>query len=223
MKAHDWFIEHRTEYAARILEAEDEAAFREHLARCPECDAEVRQVEEELGLLPMGVTPVTLRPGLRRRIVDHALGIRPARMGGRWIAMAATIALLCGVIGWMAGSRYGAPVATISGSKIIQGSLVLDGKEGGVVIFADSTTHQWQVVMHGLPAAPPGMRYTFWFITREEGMVRDKDVPFDALNPAIFTTSMPDQGHVIGGAVTLEPAGSVSGPPQGKHLIHLML
>lgn len=242
MKAHDWFIEHRTEFAARLLDAEDDASFREHLPRCAECSAAIEEIERELQWLPMGVAPVTLRPGLRRRIVDHALGARTARVSPAWLGVAAAVALLCGAIGWVAGSRHAASVATVdsldarelaaledtvsiirTAAKVMQGSLNMEGKEGGVVIFADSVTHRWNVVMHGLPAAPAGMRYTFWFITEEEGMVRDQDVPFDAVKPAMFTVGMPARGRVIGGAITLEPATSVSGPPQGKHLIHLML
>lgn len=224
MKAHDWFIEHRTEYAARLLDPADEAAFREHLARCPECEAEVRTAEQELQWLPMGVSPVPLRPGLNRRIVDHAIGAERRSPRPAWFAAAAAVSLLCGTIGWMAGTRQATAVPVMqSAGRVLQANLTMDGKEGGVVIFADSTTHRWNVVMHGLPAAPAGMRYTFWFITAEEGMVRDQDVPFDALKPAMFTTSMPSHGRVLGGALTLEPATSVSGPPQGKHLLHLML
>lgn len=241
MKAHDWFIEHRTEFAARLLDPQDEQVFHEHLARCPECQAAVAQIEGELQWLPMGAAAVTLRPGLRRRIVDHALGVR-SRPSRWWLVAAAGFAMVTGALGWVAGARS-ATVAiaadtldarelaaledTVSimrtAARVLQEKLTVDGKEGGVVIFADSLTHRWNVVMHGLPPAPPGMRYTFWFITAEAGMVRDKDVAFDAIKPAMFTTSMPTSGRVVGGAITLEPATSVTGPPQGKHLVHLML
>lgn len=220
MKAHDWFIEHRVEFATRLLDPDDDATFREHLPRCEECRSEVQRIEEELRHLPMGVTPVPLRPGLNRRIVEYAVGAE--RTGPRrwWYAAAAAACLLSGAVGWQGGVRYAAPPAA---DEVIQEKLTVDGKEGGVVIFADMRTHRWNVVLHGLPPAPAGMRYTFWFITQEQGMVRDQDVPFDALKPAMFTTSMPTSGKVMGGAITLEPSSSISGPPQGKHLVHLML
>ena len=220
MKAHDWFIEHRLDYASRLLDTEDEAAFREHLPRCEACLAEVQQIEDDLRHLAMGVTPVPLRPGLSRRIVEHAVGSERTGPRGWWYAAAAAACLLCGAVGWQAGVRQGSAPAA---DEIVQEKVMVDGKEGGVVIFADSRTQRWNVVLHGLPAAPPGMRYTFWFITKEEGMVRDQDVPFDAVKPAMFTTSMPAHGQVVGGALTLEPSTSTSGPPQGKHLVHLML
>lgn len=220
MKAHDWFIEHRLEFASRLLDPEDEAAFREHLPRCEACRAEVERIEEELRLLPMAVTPVPLKPGLNRRMVEYAVGAAHGRPRARWYVAAAIACLLCGTVGWQAGVRH-ATVPEVD--EVLQEKLTLDGKEGGVVIFADARTHRWNVVMHGLPAAPPGMRYTFWFITKEEGMVRDQDVPFDPVKPAMFTTSMPAHFRVMGGALTLEPESSVTGPPQGKHLVHLML
>lgn len=243
MKAHDWFVEHRTEFATRTLDPDDETVFREHLARCEECRAEVNRIEQELGWLPLGVMPVTLRPGLRRRLVDHALGVSHRQPGGWWIAAAAAACVISGGIGWTAGTRHATAVAVVDSldarelaaledtvsimrgaAKVMQATLTMDGKEGGVVIFADAKSHRWNVVMHGLPAAPPGMRYTFWFITTEEGMVRGNDVPFDAVRPAMFTTGMPDRGgQVMGAAITLEPRASVAGPPQGKHLVHLML
>jgi hypothetical protein len=243
MRAHDWFIEHRTEFAAQVLDPEDEEAFREHLARCEECRAEVARIEAQLGWLPMGASPVTLRPGLNRRIVDHALGVPRAPLRPRWLAAAAVACLLSGAIGWTAGTHHAARVAIVDSvdakelaaledtfsimrgaAKVMQASLTMDGKEGGVVIFADARTHRWNVVLHGLPPAPPNTRYTFWFITSEEGMVRGNDVPFDPARPAMFTTGMPKRGgEVMGAAITLEPMQSVEGPPQGKHLVHLML
>lgn len=240
MKAHDWFIEHRTEFAARLLDAEDEAAFEAHLERCPECSTGVEQVEQELAWLPMGVQPVTLRPGLRRKMVDHAIGAPSAR-GNRWMLGAAAMAcLLCGAGGWFAGQQQGLAVGAVDAirlaaledtvsvirdaAKVMQASFMMDGQESGVVIFADSRTHRWNVVMHGLPPAPPNQQYQFWFITAE-GMVRGSDVHMDQTRPAMFTTGMPDRGgQVMGAALILEPMNSPpDGPPRGKHLVHLML
>ncbi|HWA16409.1 MAG TPA: anti-sigma factor [Gemmatimonadales bacterium] len=241
MRAHDWFIEHRIEYATRLLDAEEEAALREHLPRCEECRAEVQRIEDELRHLSMGVTPVPLRPGLNRRMVEYAVGADRRRPGPAWLVSAAAACLAFAVTGWTLGASHARPAVTDrvqarelaaiedtmsimrTAGKVLQEKLTMDGKEGGVVIFADSRTHRWNVVLHDLPPAPEGMRYTFWFITAEEGMVRDKDVPFDAVKPAMFTTSMPATGKVVGGALTLEPSTSVTGPPQGKHLVHLML
>jgi anti-sigma-K factor RskA len=240
MKAHDWFIEHRTEFAARLLDPDDEATFEAHLPHCAECGTEVEQLAQELALLPMGVAPVTLRPGLRRRIVDHAVGDSPRGYRNWMLAAAAVACLLCGAGGWVAGQRQATGIAAIDrtrlaaledtvsimrgAARVMQASFMMDGQESGVVIFADSVTHRWNVVMHDLPPAPPDEQYQFWFIT-SDGMVRGTNVPTDPTRPAMFTTGMPSRGgKVMGAALILEPMGSPpDGPPRGKHLVHLML
>lgn len=244
MKAHDWFIEHRTEFAARLLDPEEESTFQAHLAQCAECRVEVELIEREIGWLPMGVQPVTLRPGFRRRVVDYAVGTSP-RENRRWLlAAAALLCLLCGGGGWFAGKETGKAQATMlaaadaarlvaledtvsimrDAAKVMQATFMMDGQEGGVVIFADSKTHRWNVVMHGLPPAPPGEQYQFWFIT-SDGMVRGTDIEMNQSHPSMFTTGMPSRGgRVMGAALILEPMNSPpDGPPRGKQLVHLML
>lgn len=251
MTAHDWFIEHRTEYAARVLDADEMRDFEEHLARCEACRVAVQRIDEELRWLPMGAAPVTPRPGLQRRILDHAVGRSPTRWQ-RWgipIGMAAS--LISGVVGWQVGQQsvrepLAPPVAstpapqpvpdtrlaalqdTLSimrhAARVMQAKIRMHGKEGGMVIFADAKTHRWNVVVHGLPAAPADARYQFWFITAA-GMVRGAAVNVSPGTPMIFTTGMPEQAHgeVLGAALTMEPTTATSGPPRGKQLAHLML
>jgi anti-sigma-K factor RskA len=241
MTAHDWFIEHRTEFAARTLDADDEATFLAHLERCEECRREVERIERELAWLPMGASPVPPPPGLRRRIIQHALGARLPRR--RWaLPVGVAAALACLVAGWYAGNRRAAATAeelalsrqrlaaledTVSvmrqAGRVLQAKIDLDGRQGGLVIFADPKTHRWNVVIHGLPPAPPNSRYQFWFHCAE-GMVPGAEVRVDPERPVMFTTGMPERGcQVMGAALTLEPMGAANGPPRGKELAHPML
>ena len=48
MKPHEWFVEHRLDYATRTLDAEEATAFESHLAGCEECRREVARIEDEL-------------------------------------------------------------------------------------------------------------------------------------------------------------------------------
>jgi hypothetical protein len=240
MTAHDWFIEHRTDFAARTLDPDDETTFRAHLERCDECRQEVEAIERELDWLPMGVTPVTPRPGLKRRIVEGTLQPRRRRDWAVPAAVAASLLFLAA--GWYAGSRE---VRTISdqlaqaqrrlvaledtvsvvrqAARVLQAKIEMGGQQGGLLIFADSVTHRWNVVMHGLPPAPPHTRYQFWFITAE-GMVPGAELKVESSKPVMFTTGMPDRGgEVMGAALTLEPQNASGGPPRGKQLAHLML
>lgn len=242
MRAHDWFIEHRTEFAAGALDADDAATFATHLERCEECRREVARIEEELAWLPMGAAPATPRPGLQRRIIEHALGPSVPRWRNWLVPAALAASLLVAVTGWYARDRRAATLATElaardvrvaaledtlsvmrRATKIMQARIDVGGKEGGLVIFADARTHRWNVVVHGLPPAPPDGRYQFWFICAD-GMVRGAQVQVDPARPMIFTTGMPSTGGaVMGAALTLEPMHSVDGPPRGTELAHLML
>ena len=109
--------------------------------------------------------------------------------------------------------------------RILQANLEVGNARGGLLIFADETTHRWNVVIHGLPPAPAGFRYQFWFIC-ENNMVRGTAVAGDTLRPTIFATDMPQPQScptVKGAALTEEPMEDAHGPPRGKSLAHLML
>jgi hypothetical protein len=243
MKPHEWFIEHRVDHVTRTLEADDARTFDAHLAQCEECRREVSRVEAELAWLPMGLPPAAPRPGLRRRIVQDVLDGK-RRRAPKWIGAAAALAasVLLAVGAWYGGrsgarplesalevaqARVAALEDTLSimrgAGRVLQADVEMGDARGGLVIFADEVTHRWSVVVHGLPPAPPGGRYQFWFICAD-GMVRGAEVQVDPSRPMIFTTGMPETGgEVRGAALTVEPAGSGDGPPRGQELVHLML
>ena len=257
MTAHDWFIEHRTEYAAGALEPAEMAAFTEHLQRCEACREAVERIESELRWLPMGVSPVTPRPGLQQQILDHATG-RSRRGMRRWsLPIAIAASLFTGLLGWQLGRLSVAPAntqlaaapgavapAVISAgasldaqlealqdtvsimrqaARVMQAKIMMHGKEGGMVIFADAKTHRWNVVLHGLPQAPADARYQFWFVC-SDGMVRGASVNVNPAAPMIFTTGMPVQPcNVMGAALTIEPMHGDDGPPRGRELAHVLL
>ena len=248
MTAHEWFIEHRTEYAARVLDAEESAAFAAHLPQCEGCRSAVERIARELEWLPMGAAPVTPRPEFERRILAHAIR-RPASGWRRWgvpIGLAASLA--SGIAGWQLGQAraVASPASGVASAsdtagmaqlaalrdtlsimrtaaRVMQARITMQGKEGGMVIFADPVTHRWNVVVHGLPKAPVDGRYQFWFI-RSDGMVRGAQVQVDPSRPMMFTTGMPaGEGEILGAALTIEPMEGESGPPKGRELAHVML
>jgi anti-sigma-K factor RskA len=239
---HDWFVEHRIDYATHTLDGEDTATFEAHLPNCAECREEVARIDQELRWLGMEVAPVAPHPGLRRRIVDHVLEGKPASRR-RWLTPVALAAsALLAVAGWYAGhhkvlqleSRVAelqlqstALADTLSvirrAGRVLQAGFEMDQRHGGLVIFTDETTHRWSVVVHGLPPAPAGTTYQFWFIC-SDGMVRGSRIDHTGERPMMFTTGMPERGGaVLGAALTVEPVGVNSGPPQGRELAHLRL
>lgn len=245
MNPHAWFVEQRTAFVARTLEPDEQHVYQAHLDGCAECRDAVQQLERELAWLPMGLPPATVRPGLHRQLVAGALGER--RGAPRWwapAALAASVVLAAGAWFWaltttrafetqLAGERARLSeelamvrdtLGIIRGAAMVRhASIAMDGREGGLLIFADERTHRWNVVVYGLPAPPAGETCQFWFIT-ESGMVRSVAVPSDGRTPAFLTLPMPpDARHVMGAALTLEPAGSSGGAPAGVQLAHLML
>jgi anti-sigma-K factor RskA len=245
MTAHDWFVEHRTDFVIRALAPDEERAFLEHLPGCIECRGAVELTERELAWLPMGASPVRPRPGLTRRLAEAALG-RP-RAPRRWItpvSLAASLLLAVGAWGWatrtvsQASAEQAADRGRLlrelanvrdtleiirSAAKVRHASIAMGKEHGGLVIFADDRTHRWNVVVYGLSAPPPGEVCQFWFIT-DSGMVRSVEVKSNGSGPAFMTLPMPPRGGtVMGAALSMEPAGGTSDKPAGTVLAHLMM
>ncbi|HKT61728.1 MAG TPA: anti-sigma factor [Gemmatimonadales bacterium] len=241
MNAHDWYIENRAAYVARSLEPGEERTFRDHLVRCDECAREVARLERDLGWLPMGVPPVAPAPGFSRRAAGDVLD-RPYRWR-RSLPLAAA-ALLVLAAGGLALSerregqglrallaqretRLTALEDTLSvlrrANMVLQTQISMNGhSQGGMLIFQDASSHRWCVIVHGLPPAPAGSKYQFWFIT-ETGMVRSVEVDADMQRPAFMTLPMPGvPAPVMGAALTMEPAVSRSDEPKGPMLAHVV-
>jgi hypothetical protein len=90
-----------------------------------------------------------------------------------------------------------------------------------MLIFQDAVSHRWCVIVHGLPPAPAGNKYQFWFIT-ESGMVRSVEVDADMRRPAFMTLPMPGvPAPVMGAALTVEPMVNRTNEPEGVTLAHV--
>lgn len=244
MRPHEWFVDHRIDYATRTLDVEDVRTFDAHLVACEECRREIARIESDLKWLPMALPPVPPRPGLQRRILEGVLE-EPKRRGQPWkLPGALAASALLAAAGWyLGGARAGAlqrelesqrtVVAALQDTlsimrqagRILQANVEVGNTRGGMVIFADEVTHRWNVVIHGLPPAPTDHRYQFWFICADT-MVRGTKITTDTLRPTMFTTGMPQPEScpvVKGAALTVEPNADGQGPPRGKSLAHLML
>jgi hypothetical protein len=239
MTPHDWYVEHRAAWIARALETKEERLFADHLRRCAECRTEVATLERELGWLPMGAPPAVPRPGLTREIADRVLR-RPSawRRYGPGLAAAATMLLALGLgvrerrqrteleaVLADRERRLAAVEDTLSvmrsAGRVVVHDIAMDGHRGGLLIFQDERSHRWNVVVHGLPAAPAGSVYQFWFVT-ESGMVKSVSLPMDGSRPAFATVSMPDTpAPVMGAALTVEPMPATSAEPRGREIAHV--
>lgn len=240
MTAHDWYVENRAAYLARSLEPGEERTFRDHLVRCDECARELARLERELAWLPMGVAPAAPAPGLARRMAGEILD-RPSRWRRR-VPLAAAAAVTLVAAGMALSGRserhdlralltarenqLAALQDTLSvlrrAHQVLQTRISMDGHQGGLLIFQDAVSHRWCVIVHGLPPAPAGSVYQFWFIT-ETGMVRSAEVNADTQRPAFMTLPMPGvSAPVMGAALTVEPVVNRSSEPEGVTLAHLV-
>jgi hypothetical protein len=240
MNPHDWFVENRSAFVARTLEPEEERTFAVHVRQCDECTQAVARLQRELAWLPMGVSPMAPGPGLSRRIAGEILD-PPRRWQRRLPALAAAAALLIGAgialtarqqqrhLEGLLASREQQLMAledTLSvlrqAQQVQQASISMDGHRGGLLIFQDAVSHRWCVIVHGLPPAPSGQVYQFWFIT-QNGMVRSVEVNPDTARPSFMTVSMPKvKAPVMGAALTMEPMVNRSTEPRGLQLAHLV-
>ncbi|HEX2450059.1 MAG TPA: anti-sigma factor [Gemmatimonadales bacterium] len=239
MTPHDWYVEHRAAWVAGALEPKEERLFADHLRRCEECRSEIAEMERDLSWLPMGATPAVPRPGLTHEIADRVLRRRSAwRRYVPALAAAAAIAVAVGL--GMTEHRRRTEVETLladrdhrlaaledtlsvmrSAVRVVQHDISMDGYRGGLLIFQDETSHRWNVVVHGLPAAPAGSVYQFWFVT-ESGMVKSVELPISGSRPAFATVSMPPKATTImGAALTVEPMLASSDQPKGPEIAHV--
>src|SRR5262249_16134540 len=100
-------------YVLNGLEVESVAAVERHLAEvCESCTAELREWQEVVGLIPLGVMPDGPRAAVKERLMarvqqglgDRVIPLRPRRWRTGWVtvplAAAATVLLIVG------GQRY---------------------------------------------------------------------------------------------------------------------
>jgi len=250
---HAWFENNRAAFATRALEADEERSFVEHLAHCPECRLAIEQIARELSWLPMAVPAAAVRPGLQReiaaRILDGGPTIVAARSSSRvryavLSALAASLLLTVGVV----ASKYRSArheVATLTAalqnrdrdlalfqdslalirraSRVLDAAVTRDGRTGRLIIFADNAAQRWTVVLNGLPPAPAGQVYQFWFICAD-GIVKGAILRGSLASPASVTLDMPPGGGgVMGAALTLETVNARATLPRGIELAHVML
>lgn len=245
MTTHDWFVEQRTAFTIRNLDADAERTFREHLRACEECRAAVAEIQQDLAWLSTGVWPGNPRPALASALAERVLDRRPRYPA--WAlpaALAAVVVLALGAWMWTGFSSASVRSSMVeerarllnqismtrdtldiirAAGRVRHATITVGDKQGGLVIFADDRTHRWNVVVYGLPAPNPGEVCQFWFIT-ETGMVKGVEVKTDGTVPAFLTLGMPPSGGAVkGAALTVEAAGSDFPVPQGPELAHVMM
>jgi hypothetical protein len=252
MTEHAWYHAHLTEYASGLLDEREAALVREHLPGCPDCRAELAEIEHDLRFLPMATAPLPPSPGFRDRTLRAALGNVPSRAARPpwWsLALAATTVLAVGaalqarstaaelaaaldaeratIVSLGAELAMARDTLSVMGatSNVRYAALSMPSAQGGLLVIEDTVTHRWHLVAHGLPKLPPGQRYQLWYLC-EDGMAKGTPLPMSADGVARVTVGMPENppGRVMGAAITVE---SLDGPPpaegHGRKVASVML
>jgi hypothetical protein len=233
MSSHQWYEENRAAFVAGGLDEQERRTFADHLPRCEECSREVASIERDLGWLPLGVDPIPPRPGFKRQVIESVL--HPRRGRYRWaypLAAAASLVLAVGI--WASAraeradliaqvERSERALATFQRAEVIhQASITSEGAgaAAGLVIFDSPETGRCNVVVHGLPPAPAGEVYRFWFLT-EDGELEGTELPVANDSPIYVTLERP-HGKVMGASLTMEPMEEAGAEPGGVELAHVV-
>lgn len=232
MSSHRWYEENRAAFVAGGLDEQERRAFADHLSRCDECAREAASLERDLAWLPLGVDPIPPRPGFTRQVIENVL--HPRRGWDRWaypLTAAASLALAVGI--WVSSraelselvaqvERSERALATFQRAAVVhQASITAaDGAAVGLVIFDSPETGHCNVVVHGLPPAPSGEVYRFWFVT-EGGELQGAELPVADDSPIYVTLERP-HGKVMGASLTVERMEELGAEPGGVELVHVV-
>jgi hypothetical protein len=189
--------------ALDALDREEEAAFEEHLATCPDCEDELCRLRVAAVALAFAVDPAVPRAQLRARVLDVGAPAIPFRRRRRpQLAIAAALFAACvlaavAVVHWDDGrSPDGLRRYTAQGARA---TLLVD--RAGEAVLA----------VRRLPPAPAGKGYEIWVIAH--GRVAAAGWLRGSL--ARLTRPVPPGAAV---AVSLEPLGG-SPKPTGPLLV----
>jgi anti-sigma-K factor RskA len=197
-------------YALDALDPADTAAYEQHLARCPECQAELASLTAAAGALAFAVEPAEPPPALRARILASAGAERsnviPLRARSRTdvairvLAVAASVAAV-GLAIWNIALRD-----SLDHSHQALRTVLLHGATGSVVL---GPRGEGTMVVTNMTSAPAGKTYEAWVI------VDGKATPAGTFAAGGKTVVVRLRHSVPSGAivaVTVEPMGGSQQP-----------
>ncbi|MEV7380300.1 anti-sigma factor [Streptomyces lydicus] len=226
-------------YALGALPEHEAAQFARHLAGCPACDLEVRELQETAARLALAVAEVP-PAGLRTRVlaalpevrqlppVPHRATVVPLRPRARprlpYLAAAACLAAAVAAGGLAVRAQHEADQQRDRSTRAEQQSAALSAlmaapdatfhttalKGGGSgTVVVSEQQGRTAFVYHGLPELPEARVYQLWY-SREGGMVPAGLVETGRAGGAMLLTGTPR--GAVGVGVTAEPRGGSSRP-----------
>jgi anti-sigma-K factor RskA len=227
--------EHRMDAAAYVLGALDDAErYREHLASCASCRAEVAALQPVVDILGETVEPRIAPRALQQRIMSsvrseaellHAAGARadepPPARGWRMFARPLWLPV--------AGAALAAGVAVAivlalgsgSGSPVRSHQAVLTASAAGARVVLVERGSRGELVVRGMRQPPAGQIFEVWLKRGAGGAPQATDALFGVTHTGDATVNIPGGLHgVTEILVTHEPVGG-SLHPTSAPLLHV--
>lgn len=212
---------------------EDPELYREHLAECASCQAEVAELQVAVDMLPATVAPEAAPEPLRQRVLAtvrseaellNAAGPqadRPPRPAARWrswesfptawVALAASAAAVVAIVLNVGSSAHERVTSGRVAASIPGGHASLRQIDG-----------RSELVVAGMPQPPPGKIYEVW-LARGAGAPQATDALFSVTSRGSGSVSVPSSLHGVKEVmVTSEPLGG-SVHPTSAPLIRVSL
>lgn len=221
-------------YVCDALGERERAAFESHMAVCPDCAAEVRELREVTAVLAAAVSqrpPASLKEAVDASIrvtrqappiTDPPTLADPApRDAGRGLravwAIAAVLALLVAGLGWRIVEQQRQINAL--NSQAVRISQLLTAPDaaavrvtvagGGTALLVDSRSRdEAAITFTGLAGAPAGKTYQLWLLT-PAGSARSAGLMASAPSQPILLRGLAGEAEV---GMTIEPAGGSPAP-----------
>jgi anti-sigma-K factor RskA len=216
--AHDPLHDLTPAYALDALDAEERAAYEQHLSTCEHCRAELETMQRTASSLAYAVVSPAPPPELRGRIVEQArlergnvVAFRPRRTLSYALGAAAAVAASVAVaVGLWAASLSNELDRQRSVLEILADpqarSLAMTGGDGRLVVTGSGEA---ALVVSGLAAAPEGKTYEIWVIEGDRALPAGLFDGSEARDVVRLTRPVPRRAAV---AVTIEAAGGVDAP-----------
>jgi anti-sigma-K factor RskA len=217
MNDHERWADAAGSYVLGALIDTEREGYEAHLETCPDCRAEVQELQVAADALPVSPPPMLPPPALKARIMaeverEAALlastrePVKPERRRFRLALPApAVAALACAVL--IAGVAAGALLFR-DGARTVAFESTLGQASAQLRVTDDGAT----LTASHLPPAPEGKTYMVW-VQRDNGDVEPTSALFTPRSDGSATASMPgDMTGVKAVLVNTEPAGGSRTP-----------
>ena len=220
-------------YVCDALGPRERSAFEEHMARCPECAAEVRELQEVAAIMAVAVAeqpPAGLKDAVDARIrvtrqeppitsMEAAVAAPRAphrRFRAAW-SVAAALALVAAGLGWRVADQQ-SQISSLN-AQTTQISQLLAAPDaattrvsvsgGGTALVVDSRSrNEAAVTFTDVADAPAGKTYQLWLMT-STGAARSVGLMTVTPDKPLLISGLSGEAQV---GMTVEPSGGSARP-----------